>query len=146
MGAAYNDALAVTGGNGTNHWHVVSGALPTGVTLSLGGVLSGYPKQTGNFSYTARDTSGLQVTQVAFSVSVTPPTLLTADVVTQLLTGTSPLGADALRYLDYLGNNNNPAALDVGDFLAWVNATGAPLAAPRPAIVTSRRVRKGGRP
>jgi M6 family metalloprotease-like protein len=146
MGVAYNDALAVTGGNGTNHWHVVSGALPTGVTLSLGGVLSGYPKQTGAVSYTARDTSGLQVTQVAFSFNVTAPTLLTADVVTQLLTGASGLNADALRYLDYLGNNNNPAALDVGDFLAWVNATGAPLSAPRPAVVTSRRVRKGGRP
>ncbi|HXI34913.1 MAG TPA: M6 family metalloprotease domain-containing protein [Gemmatimonadales bacterium] len=146
MGAAYNDALAVTGGNGTNHWHVVSGALPTGVTLSLGGVLSGYPKQTGAFSYTARDTSGLQIAQVAFSFNVNAPTLLTADVVTQLLTGTSSLNADALRYLDYLGNNNNPAALDVGDFLAWVNATGAPLSAPRPAVATSTRVRKGGRP
>src|SRR5207302_2870903 len=71
MGAAYSDALTVTGGNGTNHWHVVSGALPTGVTLSLGGVLSGYPKQTGAFSYTARDTSGLQTSQVAFSFNVT---------------------------------------------------------------------------
>ena len=136
----------MTGGNGTNHWHVVSGALPTGVTLSLGGVLSGYPKQTGAFSYTARDTSGLQIAQVAFSFNVNAPTLLTADVVTQLLTGTSSLNADALRYLDYLGNNNNPAALDVGDFLAWVNATGAPLSAPRPAVATSTRVRKGGRP
>jgi hypothetical protein len=147
MGAAYSDALAVTGGNGTNHWHVVSGALPTGVTLSLGGVLSGFPQQTGNFSYTARDTSGLQVSQLAFSFNVTAPTLLTADVVGQLLTGFSALSADQLRYLDYLGNNNGPTVEDVGDFLAWVNATGAPLSAPRPAVVTSsRRVRKGGRP
>jgi len=144
MGAAYNDALAVTGGNGTNHWHVVSGALPAGVTLSLGGVLSGYPRQMGAFSYTARDTSGLQIAQVAFSFNVGVPTLLTADVVTQLLTGTSSLNADALRYLDYLGNNTG--AFDLGDFLAWVNATGAPLAAPRPAVATSRQVRKGGRP
>jgi len=144
MGAPYSDGLTVTGGNGTNHWHVVSGALPTGVTLSLGGVLSGSPKQTGAFSYTARDTSGLQVSQGTFGFSVTAPTLVTADVVSQLLTGFSALTANQLTYLDYLGNSNGN--VDVGDFLAWVNATGAPLAAPRPAVVTSRRVRKGGRP
>ena len=126
---------------------MVSGALPTGVTMSLGGVLSGYPKQIGAFSYTARDTSGLQVTQLAFSFNGAAPTLLTADVVNQLLNGTSALNADALRYLDYLGNNNNPAGLDVGDFLAWVNATGAPLAAPPAPASTTRRLprQKGGR-
>jgi M6 family metalloprotease-like protein len=145
MGVAYNDALTVTGGNGTNHWHVVGGALPTGVTLSLGGTLAGFPKQTGSFSYTARDTSGGQTMQGTFNFNVTAPTLLTADVVTQLLTGASALTTDQLRYLDYLGNNS--ATFDVGDFLAWVNATGAPLTAPRPAVSTrSRTTRKGGRP
>jgi M6 family metalloprotease-like protein len=146
MGAPYSDALAVTGGNGTNHWHVVSGALPQGVTLSLGGVLSGSPKQTGAFSYTARDTSGLQVSQTAFGFSVTAPTLVTADVVNQVLTGVSALTANQLTYLDYLGNNNGN--VDLGDFLAWVNATGAPLAAPRPAVAARNRLpsRKGVRP
>ena len=145
MGATYYDSLTATGGNGVHHWHVVSGALPTGVTMSLGGVLTGFPRQTGSFNYTARDSSGIQTVQLAANFSVTAPTLATADVVAQLLTGTSPLTADQLRYLDFLGNNNNPAIEDVGDFLAWVNATGAPLAAPRPAVA-SRRVRKGGRP
>jgi M6 family metalloprotease-like protein len=145
MGAPYNDGLVVTGGTGINRWHVVGGALPTGVTLSLGGTLAGFPKQTGSFSYTARDTSGSQTTQGTFTFNVTAPTLLTTDVVTQLLTGASPLTPDALRYLDYLGNNNT--TFDVGDFLAWVNATGAPLTAPRPAVATrSRTTRNGGRP
>jgi len=49
---------------------------------------------------------------------------VTADVVTQLLGPTAPLNSDQLRYLDYVGNNNG--SFDVGDFLAWVKATGAP--------------------
>ena len=49
--------------------------------------------------------------------------LTTADVVAQLLGTATPLNADQLGYLDLLGNNN--ARFDVGDFKAWVDATGA---------------------
>jgi len=55
--------------------------------------------------------------------------LSTASVVSQLLSGTG-LTAQQQLDLDQMGNNNG--AFDVGDFLAWVQATGAPLpAAPR---------------
>jgi M6 family metalloprotease-like protein len=146
MGAAYYDTLKAAGGTGTYAWTVTAGALPNGVTLSSGGVLSGYPQGTGAFNYTATATSGAQQRSQAFSFSTTAPTLLTADVVNQLLTGASALTADGIRYLDYLGNNNG--SFDVGDFLAWVNATGAPLAAPRPAVAARSRLpsRTGGRP
>jgi len=53
--------------------------------------------------------------------------LNTADVVSQLLNGTG-LTAQQQLDLDQLGNNNG--VFDVGDFLAWVQATGAPLTAP----------------
>jgi M6 family metalloprotease-like protein len=49
--------------------------------------------------------------------------LSTANVVSQLLSGTG-LGAQDTLDLDQLGNNNG--RFDVGDFLAWVKATGAP--------------------
>ena len=52
---------------------------------------------------------------------------VTAEVVAQILQSSTPLNADQVRYLDYLGNNNG--FFDVGDFLAWVKATGAPLSA-----------------
>ncbi|HUC40291.1 MAG TPA: hypothetical protein VMR92_05620, partial [Gemmatimonadales bacterium] len=74
----------------------------------------------------------------AFTLSVSTPTLATADVTAQLLGPTSPLNADQLRYLDFLGNNNG--FFDIGDFLAWVKATGAPLS---PAVQAAQR--KGGR-
>lgn len=59
--------------------------------------------------------------------------LATADVVAQLLTGTSPLTAADLVALDLWGNSNG--RFDVGDFLAWVQLTGAPLTARQQALV-----------
>jgi M6 family metalloprotease-like protein len=134
MGAPYNDTLRVTGGSGTNSWSVIGGALPSGVALAAAtGVLSGFPRATGNFSFTARVASGAQNQSQTFTFSVTAPALATADVVTHILGPGAPLNADQVRYLDILGNNNG--GFDVGDFLAWVKTTGAPL-----ALV------KGGRP
>jgi hypothetical protein len=69
---------------------------------------------------------------------VSAPTLATADVTAQLLGPTAPLNADQIRYLDFLGNNNN--GFDIGDFLAWVKATGAPLS----AAALQTLPRKGG--
>jgi M6 family metalloprotease-like protein len=124
MGATYADTLRVIGGTGTNSW-VVSGALPPGVTLSgSSGIVSGFPRQTGDFTYTATVTSGAQSNAKTFTLSVTAPALATADVTAQLLGPTTPLNADQIRYLDFLGNNNG--IFDIGDFLAWVKLTGAP--------------------
>jgi hypothetical protein len=73
---------------------------------------------------------------MAHSYSVTATflrPLATADLVAQLLTGTSSLSPTDLNALDLLGNNNG--RFDVGDFLAWVKATGAPLTATQRALV-----------
>jgi M6 family metalloprotease-like protein len=59
--------------------------------------------------------------------------MATADVVAQLLTGSSSLSPTDLDALDLLGNHNG--RFDVGDFLAWVKATGAPLTATQRALV-----------
>ena len=124
MGATYGDTLRISGGGGGTVWTITGGALPQGLTLSAAGVVSGFPRQTGNFSYTATVVSCDTKSQT-FTLSVTAPTLATADVTTQLLGPTAPLNADQVRYLDFLGNNNG--VFDIGDFLAWVKATGAPL-------------------
>ncbi len=138
MGAAYADTLRISGGGSTLTWTVTGGALPTGVTLDAAtGRLSGFPRQLGNFSYQAQVASCGTASQT-FTLSVTSPTLATADVTAQLLGPTSPLTADQVRYLDFLGNNNG--LFDIGDFLAWVKATGAPLSAA--ALQTMQR--KGG--
>lgn len=48
--------LTQTGGVGTVTWSVSAGALPTGMSLSAGGVLSGTPTVAGSFPFTARAT------------------------------------------------------------------------------------------
>jgi M6 family metalloprotease-like protein len=47
-----------------------------------------------------------------------------ADVVTQILYGSSPLTGEQLVYLDQLGNDSG--VFDVGDFLAWLELNAAP--------------------
>jgi len=126
MGAVYADTLKISGGGGVTSWALISGALPQGLTLGTNGVVSGFPHQTGSFAYTARVTS-CDTASRAFSLSIMAPSLATSDVVAQLLGPTAPLNADQLRYLDFIGNNNG--IFDIGDFLAWVKATGAPMSA-----------------
>ena len=123
MGKPYADTLRATGGSGTFTWQVVASALPPGLALAVNGRLTGIPSATGNFTFTARVTSGAQQVQQSYGLAVTAPTLATAAVVTRLLTGSGSLSPDDLKYLDLLGNRNN--IFDVGDFLAWVEATGA---------------------
>jgi len=137
MGATYADTLRITGGGGATTWTVTGGALPQGLTLGASGVVSGFPRESGAFTYTATVFS-CDTQSRTFTLSVTVPTLATADVTAQLLGPTTPLNADQIRYLDYLGNNNG--SFDIGDFLAWVKLTNAPLS----SAVLQARQRKGG--
>ena len=65
--------------------------------------------------------------------------MTTTDVVAELLGPNHPLSIAQIQYLDQHGNNNG--VFDIGDFLAWVKATGAPLS---PAVLQAL-ARKGGR-
>ena len=52
VGVIYAQQVTVTGGTAPYSWSVVSGALPTGITLSSSGVVSGIPSSSGSFSFT----------------------------------------------------------------------------------------------
>jgi hypothetical protein len=54
-------SLTITGGTPPYVWSLSSGTLPTGLTLSPAGVLSGTPSGAGtfNFTFTVKDSSGL---------------------------------------------------------------------------------------
>jgi M6 family metalloprotease-like protein len=145
MGKTYADTLVATGGSGTYSWQLVSGALPSGLTFSTSGRITGFPGVTGVFTFTAQVTSVGQQQQQQYSLTVAAPTLVASTVLSELLNGAGTLTTDELRYLDQLGNKTCnvlaviPTCLDVGDFLAWVQATGA---TPTPPIAAA----KGGRP
>ncbi len=71
MGASYLDSLKTAGGTGVNSWSITAGALPQGLTLDgPSGAISGYPHQSGNFTYTATVTSGAQTQSKVFTMSV----------------------------------------------------------------------------
>jgi hypothetical protein len=123
MGTPYLDTLKATGGTGSFSWQLV-GTMPAGLSLATTGVVSGTPNKVGIFSYQATVASGLVQQTQTFSVTTVAPTLATAAVVSQILSGSGTLSATDLTYLDLLGNGN--FGFDVGDFLAWVIATGAP--------------------
>jgi uncharacterized protein YhjY with autotransporter beta-barrel domain len=86
-GFAYSQTLTASGGTGPYSFALQSGALPGGITLSAGGVLSGTPTVTGSFPITVRITDSstgagpysgdvsLTLVVNAATLSVTPATL-----------------------------------------------------------------------
>src|SRR2546426_906025 len=134
---------------GTTSGGTISGSVPSGTFVADGTPVT----------LTATDTSVVRTFQgwagdtVWKNLSVTLPmgrpysvravfleTFNTVDVVSQLLNGSSALTAAQLTDLDQLGNNSGK--FDLGDFLAWVQATGAPLTAQPRALVSAAK-RKG---
>ena len=134
---------------GTTSGGTISGSVPSGTFVADGTPVT----------LTATDTSVVRTFQgwagdtVTKNLSVTLPmgrpysvravfleTFNTVDVVSQLLNGASALTAAQLTDLDQLGNNSGK--FDLGDFLAWVQATGAPLT-PQPRALVSAAQRKG---
>lgn len=69
--SAYSQTLAATGGLGSYTWSVISGSLPTGLSLNSGtGAITGTPTGYGSSNFTVQATSaGLSGTQ-ALSINV----------------------------------------------------------------------------
>ncbi|MGD0059075.1 MAG: putative Ig domain-containing protein [Verrucomicrobiia bacterium] len=65
VGTAYSQTFAASGANNSFTYSETAGALPTGLSLSPGGVLSGTPSASGvyNFTVTATDSSGCAISQ-----------------------------------------------------------------------------------
>ncbi|MFQ5702440.1 MAG: M6 family metalloprotease domain-containing protein [Gemmatimonadales bacterium] len=139
MGSAYTHQVSSSGGTGTNAWQASSGTLPQGLTLGSDGVISGVPAQTGQFTLAVAVFSGSQTRVDTLTLNVNAPALAVEGVLKQLIGAESTLSDTDLRYLDLLGNDNKQ--LDVGDFLAWIEATGGSVTAAEMAAV----LKAGGR-
>lgn len=75
----YSQTLGVTGGTGSITWSVISGALPTGLSLNAStGEISGTPTTLGAFSFTveAEDTLSATDTQaLSITIASAPPVI-----------------------------------------------------------------------
>jgi hypothetical protein len=81
-GSYYQWQIDYSGGNTPINWAVVSGTLPSGITLSSSGLLSGTPTTVGNwvFEARARDSSNPPMTATkTFGVTVTNPLTITSS-------------------------------------------------------------------
>jgi hypothetical protein len=86
--AAFSQTFTQTDGIGTTTFSTTS-TLPTGITLSSGGVLSGTPTQTGTFPITviATDSNGCMGTSVGYTLTISCQAITVSNPVTN--TGTA---------------------------------------------------------
>ncbi len=77
INVGYNQNITASGGAAPYNFTLVSGALPTGLSLSPGGVLSGTPNAAGTYNFTIKATDAVGCTGTrAYSIAVsTPPTI-----------------------------------------------------------------------
>ncbi len=118
--AAYSQTLAASGGVGPYSFAVTAGALPAGLTLSPGGVLSGTPTAGGTFNVTvtATDTSpapGPFTGSQAYTLVIASPTLVLPPT-------TLPNGALGVAYNQTL----NPASGGTAPYTYAVTAGALP--------------------
>jgi hypothetical protein len=84
---SYSATLAATGGKTSYSWSVSSGSLPTGLTLSTSGQMSGTPTSAGTFSFTVKVTDSSSPAQsstanlsITISASGTPVQVTTSTL------------------------------------------------------------------
>jgi large repetitive protein len=97
VGTAYSQALAASGGTSPYSWAIASGSLPSGLSLSTGGTISGTPGAAGSSSFTVRVTDSASVTATApLSLTINPPPL-------KITTTSLPTGTVGTAYSQALG-------------------------------------------
>jgi hypothetical protein len=126
VGQSYSQQISASGGSGNYSYALVAGALPKGLALSSGGVLSGTTTVAGNYSFTikATDNSAAGVTgaQVC-TLTVNPaPMTVTVGTPSTATAGTSFIATITIK--DAYGNNyNGPVSLATSDGEAVSPAT-----------------------
>jgi len=82
ISVAYNQALAATGGTGALTWSLNAGSLPTGLSLTSGGSITGTPTASGtsNFTVKATDTLTASATKALSIVVNAAPSITTSSL------------------------------------------------------------------
>ena len=132
LNQAFNYTLSANGGVAPYTWRIVSGVLPTGLTLNgTTGVISGTPTALGvyTFSYEARDANGATATTAGqIGVYRSKPSLATGDVdgdgkvnlkdlllLERAVDGFATLTADQIARADVSPAGEPDGVLDVAD-------------------------------
>ncbi|WP_181883661.1 putative Ig domain-containing protein [Sphingorhabdus pulchriflava] len=136
VGTAYSQTLTASAGVAPYSFAVTAGALPTGLTLTGGGTLSGTPTASGvfNFTVSATDSSGapgpFSGSQAYALTIVSPPIIANDDTGAAAVNGFT--GGTA--YADVLANNGNGPDTLGGVPATLTTVTLSQLATTNPAI------------
>ncbi len=159
-GTPYAGALSATGGSPAYTWSISTGALPPGLRLAAGGIISGTPTASGSYSFgvsaidssspveTAAANMTLSVTSAAAPLSITSAALPSATSGTaysgalQASGGTAPyawtVSAGSLPAGLGLGSGGvvtgTPAAAGNANFTVTVTDSGSPVQSKSAAI------------
>ena len=120
-GQAYSQSIAVVGG-GLHAFSITARALPSGITPSPGGVISGPPTNTGtfNFTVTATESNSGCSGSASYSIQVSPnaidETYSGGVGNTQIVVSPAPFSSTpaVLVVGSVLGNDAGPGALSAG--------------------------------
>lgn len=76
---AYSVQLQASGGTAPYTWKITTGALPTGLTLSMGGLIAGTPNGAGtSFAVMVKDSTHLQG-QMSYTMTIAPKLVIVTD-------------------------------------------------------------------
>ena len=104
-------------------WTVSSGNLPSGLTLSTSGAISGTPTRTGSYTFTIRAVYGTASDEKQFTVTISAPTLT-------ITTTSLPDGTTGTAYTATLAADDSPVTWSISsgtlpDGLTLNTSTGA---------------------
>jgi large repetitive protein len=117
VNVSYSVTLKATGGSGTYTWAVSLGSLPSGLSLSAAGLISGPPATAGQANFTIKVTDGNQVTATqAFTLTLNPALVVTTAA-------SLPIGTVNVNYAQTL------AATGGSGQYTWSLVTGSSLPA-----------------
>lgn len=97
-GTAYSHGFSASGGTPGYTYSLQAGSLPTGLTLSSAGLLSGTPTQAGSFSFSVRATDSSTGTGAPFTGSQNYTLTVTAPAIS-LSPSTLPAASGGVSYL-----------------------------------------------
>ncbi|MCX7826397.1 MAG: Ig domain-containing protein, partial [Verrucomicrobiae bacterium] len=101
VGVLYSQTLVVSGGTGPYRWSVTTGALPDGLSLSSGGLLSGIPTKAGVFNFT------VQATDAAGVSASLPYTMAIAATAGIVVPGSASYPSNGMRRIGKLTLSKN---------------------------------------
>ena len=121
QGTAYS--FQITSNAGSNHYSIVGGALPPGMTLSDFGVLSGTPNSGGSFNFAVGISDGFFTATINYALNIvtTSPTTLIVSRTDD--DGTNITGANLRQALAYAQTLSGPQTITFAPALAGQTIT-----------------------